>query len=73
MDNFFECMRDRSTPASDVSTHHRSLTVCHLANIAIRLGGRKLNWDPAKEEIVGDSEANAWQTRPQRSGYEATA
>ncbi len=73
MANFFECIRDRSEPVSDVWTHHRALTTCHLANIAIRLGGRKLTWDPAKEEIVGDSEANAWQTRPQRAGYEVTA
>lgn len=72
MANFFECARDRSTTVSDVWSHHRSLTTCHLANIAIRLGGRKLTWDPAKEEIVGDSEANAWLTRPQRAGYEVT-
>ena len=73
MANFLECCRDRSTPVSDVWSHHRSLTTCHLANIAIRLGNRKLAWDPVKEEIVGDSEANAWLTRPQRSGYETTA
>ena len=73
MPNFFECARDRSTPVSDVWTHHRALTTCHLANIAIRLGGRKLTWDPAKEEIVGDSEANSWLSRPQRAGYEVTA
>jgi len=73
MANFFDCCRDRSTPASDVWSHHRSLTTCHLANIAIRLGGRKLTWDPIKEEIVGDSEANSWLSRPQRSGYEVTA
>jgi hypothetical protein len=73
MANFFECARDRATPVSDVWTHHRALTTCHLANIAIRLGGRKLNWDPEKEEIVGDSEANAWLTRPQRAGFEVTA
>jgi predicted dehydrogenase len=73
MENFFECMRDRSVPVSDVWSHHRALTTCHLANIAIRLGGRKLNWDAAKEEIVGDSEANAWLSRPQRAGYEITA
>ena len=72
MANFFECCRDRSVPVSDVWTHHRALTTCHLANIAIRLGGRKLTWDPAKEEIVGDSEANALLTRPQRAGYEIT-
>jgi predicted dehydrogenase len=72
MANFFECARDRATPVSDVWSHHRVLTTCHLANIAIRLGGRKLNWDPEKEEITGDSEANAWLTRPQRAGYEVT-
>jgi predicted dehydrogenase len=71
--NFFECIRDRSVPVSDVWTHHRALTTCHLANIAIRLGGRKLTWDPDKEEIVGDSEANAMQSREQRSGYEINA
>jgi predicted dehydrogenase len=73
MGNFFECCRDRAKPAADVWSHHRSLTTCHLANIAIRLGGRKLTWDPEKEVIVGDEEANAWQTRPQRAGYEVTA
>jgi predicted dehydrogenase len=72
MANFFECARDRSVPVSDVWTHHRALTTCHLANIAIRLGRPKLTWDPAKEEIVGDSEANAWQARPQRAGYEVS-
>lgn len=72
MENFFECMRDRSEPVSDVWSHHRVLTTCHLANIAIRLGGRKLTWNPEKEEIVGDAEANAFQTRPQRKGYEVT-
>ena len=73
MENFFACCADRGTPVSDVWTHHRALTTCHLANIAIRLGGRKLNWDPDKEQIVGDSEADAMQTRPQRAGYEVTA
>ncbi len=70
MANFIECARDRSVPVSDVWTHHRALTTCHLANIAIRLGGRKLNWDPAREEIIGDSEANAWLSRTQRAGFE---
>ena len=48
------------------------MTTCHLANIAIRLG-RKLNWDPEAEQIVGDSEAQSWQSRPQRKGYEIVA
>ena len=72
MGNFMECCRDRSTPVSDVYTHHRALTTCHLANIAIRLG-RNLEWDPQREEMVGDPEANSWQKRQQRKGYEVTA
>ncbi len=67
--NFIRAARDRSTPMSDVWTHHRALTTCHLANIAMRLG-RTLNWDAASEQITGDADANAWQRREQRQGYE---
>ncbi|MCE9548747.1 MAG: gfo/Idh/MocA family oxidoreductase, partial [Planctomycetia bacterium] len=67
--NFAECVKDRSEPMSDVYTHHRSVTTCHLANIALRVG-RTLTWDAATEQIVGDDEANAWQKREQRKGYE---
>ena len=63
MANFFECVKTRKLPISDVFTHHRSMTTCHLANIAIRLG-RKLNWDPDSEQITGDSEAQSWQSAP---------
>ncbi|MBI1344991.1 gfo/Idh/MocA family oxidoreductase [bacterium] len=69
MANFFECIADRTDPISDVYSHHRAMTTCHLANIAIRLG-RKLNWDSEKEMIVGDDEANQWLAREQRKGYE---
>ena len=69
MANFFECVKSRELPISDIFTHHRALSTCHLANIAMRLG-RDLKWDPAAEQIVGDEQANAWQTRPQRKGYE---
>ena len=69
MGNFIACVKDRSTPISDAFSHHRTLTTCHLANIALRLG-RKLTWNPETEQIVGDDEANAWQSRPQRKGFE---
>ena len=69
MGNFFECMRSREQPISDVYSHHRAMTTCHLANIAIRLD-RKIVWDSAKQEVVGDEEANQWQSREQRKGYE---
>jgi predicted dehydrogenase len=69
MGNFMECVRDRAMPVSDVFSHHRNLTTCHLANIAIRLG-RDLTWDPAAERIVGDDEADAMRGREPRKGYE---
>jgi hypothetical protein len=43
---------------------------CHLTNISIRLGGRKLQWDPVKEEIVGDPKANNMLKREQRTPYQ---
>ncbi len=70
--NFFECVDAREQPISDVMTHHRSITTCHLANIAIRLN-RSLQWDPQAEQIVGDDDANQWQSREQRKGYEINA
>ena len=65
MHNFVECLRDRSQPISDAWSHHRAVSTCHLANIAIRLG-RKIQWDPAAQQIVGDEQANRFLKREQR-------
>ncbi|HUG17439.1 MAG TPA: Gfo/Idh/MocA family oxidoreductase [Planctomycetaceae bacterium] len=67
--NFVDCVKSRNKPISDVWSHHRALTTCHLSNIAIRLG-RKLEWDPKTEQITNDADANKWQTREQRKGFE---
>ncbi len=69
MGNVVECIKTREQPISDVFSHHRAITTCHLANIAIRLG-RPLKWDPKTEQILGDQKANAWQSREQRKGFE---
>ncbi len=69
MENWFECMKTRSRPVADVEIGHRSTTFCHLGNIA-RWTGRRLDWDPEKEEFKGDSNANKLLERPQRAGYE---
>ncbi len=58
MDNWFACIKTRKLPICDVEIGHRSATVCHLGNLSIRLG-RKLKWDPKREEFPGDAEANA--------------
>jgi predicted dehydrogenase len=68
MENFFECIRTRKEPVAPVEIEHRTSTACHLANISMRLK-RKLVWDPAKEQIVGDDEANAYLKREQRAPY----
>ncbi len=67
--NFIESMQSRKQPISDVWSHNRMLEICHLSNIAMRLG-RAVNWDPAKREIVGDPEANAFLARESRKGFE---
>ena len=69
MKNFFDCVKSRETPVATAEIGHRSLTPCHLTNISIRLGGRKITWDPVKEEIVGDPEATAMMSREQREPY----
>jgi hypothetical protein len=68
MRNFFECLKDRSLPISDVFTHHRTVSSCHLSNIALRLG-RSLRWDPEKEDFIGDEQASAMLSRKQREPY----
>ncbi len=69
MGNFFDCIKTRNTPISDVVSQHRSVSVCHLANISMRLG-RKLKWDLEKELFVGDDEANGMLSREQRKPYQ---
>ena len=69
MFNFFDCVKSRQTPISDVVSQHRSATACHLANISIRLK-RRLKWDPENELFVGDEEANQWLHREQRKPYQ---
>jgi predicted dehydrogenase len=67
--NFVEAMRSRKQPISDVWSHNRMLEICHLSNIAMRLG-RELAWDPVARQIVGDPQANAFLARESRKGYE---
>ncbi|TWT42908.1 Gfo/Idh/MocA family protein [Botrimarina hoheduenensis] len=69
MGDFVDCLKTRQTPVSDAESHHRNLTVCHAANVALRLG-RKLTFDPATERFVGDDQANRFLARTPRKGYE---
>jgi predicted dehydrogenase len=66
--NWLDCIASRAKPIADVAIGHRSATVCHLGNIALRLG-RPIRWDPTRETIPDDSEAAAMLTRPYRAPW----
>jgi len=55
--HFLECVRTRKQSIAPAEVAHRSTTIYHLSDIAIRLG-RRLRWDPQGERFVGDDEAN---------------
>ncbi len=69
MQNWLDCIRSRELPVADVEIGHRSVSVCHLANI-VRSAGRKLQWDPKTESFVNDAEANKSLARERRKGFE---
>lgn len=69
MGHWLECISTRKTPNADVEIGHRSVSVCHLANIT-RLLNRRLKWNPVEERFADDDEANLWAYRPRRRGYE---
>lgn len=66
--DFLESVRNRTLPVAPAETGHRSATVCHLGNIAIKLG-RTLRWDPATETFPSDPEANRLVDRPSRDDW----
>lgn len=67
--NWLDGIRTRKVTICPASAGHRTATVCQLAGIADRLG-RPVQWDPATEQILGDPDAQRWQDRPRRAGYE---
>jgi hypothetical protein len=63
------CIRSRKRPICDVEVGARSVTVCHLGNLAY-WNHRKLKWDAAKWQFVDDAEADKWLDRERREGYQ---
>ena len=66
--NFLDCIKSRQPTAAPVEIGHRSTSICHLGNIAMRLG-RKLHWDPAAERFTDSDEANQMLFKPMRSPW----
>lgn len=67
--DFIDSIYSGLAPIAPIEVGHRSITISHLANIAIRLGRSSLDWDPAAETVPGDAKANAMLTRPMRARY----
>jgi predicted dehydrogenase len=68
-ENLIVAINDGKDPISDVYSHHRALSTCHLAAIAARLG-RAIKWDPTSETVVDDAQAQGLVSRQKRSGFE---
>ena len=66
--DWLDCIKTRKLPICDVEIGHRSSTVCHLGNLAIRTG-RKLTWDPKAETLANDKEASALLTKEYRKPW----
>jgi predicted dehydrogenase len=54
--NFAEAVKTRRDPVSNIEDAVHSDIISHISDIAIR-SGRKIVWDPVKEQTVGDEEA----------------
>ena len=67
--NFIRCIREGGKPVSDVWSHVQALHCCHLCGIAARLNA-VVEWDPVKEQIVGNDQAASFFGREQRKGFE---
>ncbi|GGM75132.1 NADH-dependent dehydrogenase [Dyadobacter beijingensis] len=66
--NWIESIQSGKQTISHAEIAHRSCTACLLAHTAMKLG-RKVKWDPKKEQFINDKEATAMLSRPQRGKY----
>ena len=66
--NLLDCIRTRAKTVCPIETAVRSDTICHLSDIAMRLG-RKLRWDPECERFINDERANRMLTRAMRGPW----
>jgi hypothetical protein len=66
--NFIAAIRDGDRLTADIETAHLSASLCHLGNLATRLG-RTLNFDPANEQFIDDDQANGMISRAYRPNH----
>lgn len=67
--NFIDCVYTREEPIAAVEKAHRSVSVCHLGNIAMKLN-QDLEWDPKQEQFMDNDKANNMLARPMREPWD---
>lgn len=67
-ENFLNAIRSGEPLAAEIEVGHLSSSLCHLANIAAKLG-RSLEFDPGKEQVTNDAAANALLGREYRDHW----
>jgi predicted dehydrogenase len=66
--DFLKAIAARTRPIADIEQGHISTASCILANLSMQLG-RSLAWDAAKQQVIGDDEANKLLRRPYRAPW----
>jgi predicted dehydrogenase len=66
--NFVASVKAQKKPHADLETLHPSVCMLHMANIAHRVGNRKIRFDAARERF-DDEAANALLSRAYRPSY----
>ena len=69
--NFLDCVRSREQPIANHEVGHRTATICHINNLAMRLQ-RPLAWNPESEQFIDDDEANTFLMPSMREPYSFT-
>jgi len=67
--DWLSSMRTRKRPLCEVEDGHKVAVACNLANMSLRLG-RAIKWDPDKEQVVGDKEAQAMCAKQYRAPWD---
>ena len=66
--SFADAVKTRKPAGGNAEAAHRTACIMHLANISIRVG-RKIRFDPIKEQVIGDEEANRLVNVPMRAPW----
>lgn len=66
--NFLDCIKSGKRPNADIEDGHKSTRLCHLGNIAFRVG-RALRFDAQTETLIDDPEANKLLGRTYRKPF----